>query len=106
MVRSGNTIAPVVLREKEKLTDTNTKILGAILNDVKPYRSDYYYYKYYRYYGEETKRRKETKRVSLRNRFKRLVKNINGKSDKVKNKNHTPQAKNNSQLTVDNSQKN
>ncbi len=55
VVRSGTAPVQIVLRAKEKLTSTRTKIFGVILNDLKTYNSDYYYYKYYRYYGKEVK---------------------------------------------------
>lgn len=86
VVRSGRLLVPTALRTKEKLVNTKTKILGVVLNDLKTYHDDYYYYKYYRYYGEEGKRKTTGKEVSLKNRTKRLIENIRQKGYEMKNK--------------------
>ncbi len=61
VVRSGKSHVPTTLSVKEKLANTKTKILGVILNDLKTYHDDYYYYKYYRYYNEKAKERRAVK---------------------------------------------
>ncbi len=79
VVRSGKLLVPIALRTKEKLINTKTKILGVVLNDLKTYHDDYYYYKYYRYYGEEGKKRKSaTKDLSwqLKEKFPELRKQL------------------------------
>ena len=64
VVRSGEAPVPIVLRAKEKLTNTRAKFSGIILNDLKAYHGDYYSYKYYQYYGEESRRKsKKNKRL-------------------------------------------
>jgi capsular exopolysaccharide synthesis family protein len=57
VVRSGKASVPLAVRAKEQLAQTKAKIIGAILNDLKPHHSNYYYYRYYRYYAEEGSRR-------------------------------------------------
>ena len=62
VVRSGKDRIPITVRVKEKIENTNSKILGFILNDLKTHHDDYYYYKYYRYYGEEDRGRSGKKK--------------------------------------------
>ncbi len=59
VVRSGEAPVPIILRAKEKLTNTRAKFSGIILNDLKAYHGDYYSYKYYQYYGGESRRKSE-----------------------------------------------
>jgi succinoglycan biosynthesis transport protein ExoP len=57
-VLGGKTPRWALQRAKEALQQTNTKILGVVINRVDIRRSDYgYYYHYHSYYGEEGKKK-------------------------------------------------
>ncbi|MBI5408606.1 MAG: polysaccharide biosynthesis tyrosine autokinase [Nitrospirae bacterium] len=64
VVRSGKAFIPTVTMVKEKLENSNSKLLGTILNDLSTYNDNYYSYRYYRYYGEEMKKRRVKSRTS------------------------------------------
>jgi Mrp family chromosome partitioning ATPase len=57
-VLGGKTPRETLQRAKEALQQTNTRILGVVINRVDIRRSDYgyYYYRYHSYYGEEEKK--------------------------------------------------
>ncbi len=58
-VLGGKTPRETLQRAKEALQQTNTKILGVVINRVDIRRSDYgyYYYRYHSYYGKEGKKK-------------------------------------------------
>jgi succinoglycan biosynthesis transport protein ExoP len=58
-VVGGKTPRETLQRAKEVLQQTNTRILGVVINRVDIRRSDYgyYYYRYHSYYGEEGKKK-------------------------------------------------
>jgi len=58
-VLGGKTPREALQRAKEALQQTNTRILGVVINRVDIRRSDYgyYYYQYHSYYGEEEKKK-------------------------------------------------
>ena len=57
-VLGGKTPKEALQRAKEALQQTNTKILGVVINRVDIRRSDYgYYYHYHSYYGEGEKKK-------------------------------------------------
>jgi capsular exopolysaccharide synthesis family protein len=57
-VLGGKTPRWALQRAKEALQQTQTKILGVVINRVDIRRSDYgYYYQYHSYYGDEGKKK-------------------------------------------------
>jgi capsular exopolysaccharide synthesis family protein len=58
-VLGGRTPRETLLRAKEALQQSQTKILGVVINRVDIRRSDYgyYYYRYHSYYGKEGKKK-------------------------------------------------
>jgi polysaccharide biosynthesis transport protein len=58
-VLGGKTPRETLQRAKEALQQTQTKILGVVINRVDIRRSDYgyYYYQYHSYYGEEERKK-------------------------------------------------
>ena len=58
-VLGGKTPRETLQRAKEALQQTQTKILGVVINRVDVRRSDYgyYYYRYQSYYGKEGKKK-------------------------------------------------
>ncbi len=58
-VLGGRTPRETLQRAKEAVQQTQTKILGVVINRVDIRRSDYgyYYYRYHSYYGEEGKKK-------------------------------------------------
>ena len=58
-VTGGRTPRETLQRAKEALQQTQTKILGVVINRVDIRRSDYgyYYYRYHSYYGKEGKKK-------------------------------------------------
>jgi len=64
VVRSGKALVPISIRVKEQLSHAKGKVLGVILNDLKTYHDNYYYYRYYRYYGEKEGKSTRNKHAS------------------------------------------
>jgi Mrp family chromosome partitioning ATPase len=58
-VLGGKTPRETLQRAKEAIQQTQTKILGVVINRVDIRRSDYgyYYYQYHSYYGDEGKKK-------------------------------------------------
>lgn len=53
VIQFGKTSRDIVERDKQKLQDSRTKIIGAVLNNVDIEREGYYYPYYYHYYRQE-----------------------------------------------------
>ncbi len=64
VARSGHVQRDVLREAVEKFGSLNAKLLGIVLNDVRPYQTRYYAYRYgyYSYYTEDGEKRREKKR--------------------------------------------
>jgi len=69
VIQSGKTSKDAILRTKALLENVNSKIVGAVLNNVHiehlygRYGHYNYYYRYYTHEGEKVRKRKRTKQT-------------------------------------------